>query len=377
MAGSRLPVPSISAGADSSSGPGTARLRGAASRLRHRLPRANRRPVDVASMKSRTLLLRNAAPRQYQSVHRLPGPARSATRMPVSPPYAGLDHHHGGRSPRRRAPAHRWSGSPRHSRRRERGRCHRVAGVQRNDVIAPRRPGSWPVFSGKPVLAATVQHQDRRPIRPLRHEFHSSAPGYPERRERDRLGTAAPHHGSSVYLAGHAVSPTWNAVIKVPSYWPLGFRRLRWTMRAGRGERESTWRTTMAEPHWIVKGPSGDLKALTWGPAGAPGACACTAPDTLRVAQSRTPAGRGQLARRGAVHAWLCAVTDSSRRYHVGALRRPAGTLGCQWHRARCDHRPRLGARSPLPAWPRQPVAKAVIAIGAAVGSISPAGPGA
>ncbi|WP_031744177.1 hypothetical protein, partial [Mycobacterium tuberculosis] len=38
----------------------------------------------------------------------------------------------------------------------------------------------------------------------------------------------------------------------------------------------------MAEPHWIdVKGPNGDLKALTWGPAGAPVAlCLHGFPDT-------------------------------------------------------------------------------------------------
>lgn len=80
----------------------------------------------------------------------------------------------------------------------------------------------------------------------------------------------------------------------------------------------------MAEPHWIdVKGPNGDLKALTWGPAGAPVAlCLHGFPDTAygwrKVAPRLAESGWHVVAPFMRGYAPSSIPADGS--YHVGAL---------------------------------------------------------
>ncbi|EFD46522.1 epoxide hydrolase ephC [Mycobacterium tuberculosis T17] len=140
-------------------------------------------------------------------------------------------------------------------------------------------------------------------------------------------------------------------------------------MRAGRGERESTWRTTMAEPHWIdVKGPNGDLKALTWGPAGAPVAlCLHGFPDTAygwrKVAPRLAESGWHVVAPFMRGYAPSSIPADGS--YHVGALMHDAlrvrSAAGGTERDVIIGHDWGAIAATGLAAMPDSPFAKAVI----------------
>lgn len=125
----------------------------------------------------------------------------------------------------------------------------------------------------------------------------------------------------------------------------------------------------MAEPHWIdVKGPNGDLKALTWGPAGAPVAlCLHGFPDTAygwrKVAPRLAESGWHVVAPFMRGYAPSSIPADGS--YHVGALMHDAlrarSAAGGTERDVIIGHDWGAIAATGLAAMPDSPFAKAVI----------------